>query len=168
MYCIVAADKNWGIGLDNRLLVSIPKDMQFFKDHTMGHVVVMGRKTLESFPGGRPLKGRINLVLTRDPSYQKEGALILHSLEELKNKLKSYPDEEIYCIGGEQIYHLLLPLCDKAYVTRIDASYHADAFFPDLDRAEDWSITEEVGPFFYEEISYRFLTYEKTLESDDL
>ena len=88
MNLIVAADKNWGIGKDNKLLVSIPSDMKFFRQETMGKVVVMGRKTLESFPNGLPLKNRTNVVLTSDKNYQVKDAVIVHSIDEVLEELK--------------------------------------------------------------------------------
>ena len=97
MNLIVAADKNWGIGKDNKLLVSIPSDMKFFRQETMGKVVVMGRKTLESFPNGLPLKNRTNVVLTSDKNYQVKDAVIVHSIDEVLEELKKYDDDEKNC-----------------------------------------------------------------------
>ena len=88
MNLIAAVDKNWGIGLKNKLLVSIPDDMKFFRQTTTGKVVVMGRKTLESFPGGKPLKNRVNIVMTRDKDYRADGAVVVHDLDELHEELK--------------------------------------------------------------------------------
>ena len=113
MNLIVAADKNWGIGKDNKLLVSIPSDMKFFRQETMGKVVVMGRKTLESFPNGLPLKNRTNVVLTSDKNYQVKDAVIVHSIDEVLEELKKYDDDEIYVIGGGKVYEELLPYCDS-------------------------------------------------------
>ena len=137
MQAIVAADNNWGIGYQNRLLVSIPSDMKFFRQKTTGNIVVMGRKTLESFPNGLPLKNRVNIVLT------KNNAVIVHSEEELLEELKKYPSEKIYVIGGESIYKMMLPYCDIVYVTKIDREFQADTYFPNLDQMEDWKMTEE-------------------------
>ena len=120
MNLIVNVDKNWAIGLGSKLLVRIPQDMKYFRSMTTGHVVVMGRKTLESFPESKPLPNRANIVLTRDQGYQAPGAVVVHSMEELKEELEKYPGEEIFVIGGGQIYRELLPLCDKAYVTKVD------------------------------------------------
>ena len=123
MNLIVAADKNWGIGKDNKLLVSIPSDMKFFRQETMGKVVVMGRKTLESFPNGLPLKNRTNVVLTSDKNYQVKDAVIVHSIDEVLEELKKYDGDEIYVIGGGKVYEELLPSCDVAHVTTIDFSF---------------------------------------------
>ena len=143
MKLIASADKNWGIGFKNKLLVSIPTDMKFFRQTTTGKVVVMGRKTLESFPNGLPLKNRTNIVLTGNKDYRVKDAVIVHTLEELQEELKRYQSDDIYVIGGERIYRQLLPLCDTAYITRIDHAFQADTFLPNLDELEDWKMTEE-------------------------
>ena len=104
MNLIAAVDKNWAIGRNNKLLVSIPDDMKFFRETTTGKIVVMGRKTLEIFPGKKPLKNRVNIVLTSDHSYQVDGAVIVHDMDELHEELKKYDSKDIYVIGGESIY----------------------------------------------------------------
>ena len=111
MNVIVAVDKNWGIGLKNKLLVSIPEDMKFFRTETAGKVVVMGRKTLESFPNGMPLKNRTNIVLTSSKSYDAKGALVFHTVEEVLEELKNYPSEDVYIIGGGTIYKQFSSAC---------------------------------------------------------
>ena len=116
MNIIVAVDKNWAIGKDNKLLVSIPADMKMFRQETTGKVVVMGRKTLESFPNGLPLKNRTNIVLTGNKNYKVKDAIIVHTIEELLEEIKKYPSEEVYCIGGDSVYKQLLPYCDTAHV----------------------------------------------------
>ena len=161
MKLIAAADRSWGIGKDGKLLISIPGDMRFFKETTTGHVVVMGRKTLESFPGGRPLKNRINLVLTRDPQYEPEGVTVIRSLSELDRELERFADEEVFVIGGDSIYRQLLDRCDTALITRIDRVFEADAWFPDLDQDPDWELSETGEMQEYEGIRYQFLTYKK-------
>ena len=130
MNIIVAVDKNWAIGKENKLLVSIPADMKFFRSTTTGKVVVMGRKTLESFPNGLPLKNRTNIVLTKDKNYKVKDAIIVHSIEEALEELKNYASEDVYVIGGDSIYAQMLPYCDTAHVTKIDFGYEADAWFP--------------------------------------
>ncbi len=161
MNLIAAVDKNWGIGLKNKLLVSIPDDMKFFRQTTTGKVVVMGRKTLESFPGGKPLKNRVNIVLTRDRSFHPDGAVAVHDLDELHEELKKYPSEDIYVIGGESIYRQLLDECDVAHITRINYAYEADAFFPDLDEKTEWRITADSEEQTYFDLEYCFYKYEK-------
>ncbi len=161
MNLIVAVDKNWGIGYENKLLVSIPDDMKFFRETTTGNVVVMGRKTLESFPGGRPLKNRTNIVLTRDKSYDGKGAIVVHSKEELLEELKKYDDNSIYVIGGESIYRMLLEYCTVAHVTKIDFAYRADAYFPNLDEMDNWEIVADSDEQTYFDLEYKFYKYSK-------
>lgn len=161
MNIIVAADKNWAIGKNNKLLVSIPQDMKFFRETTTGKVVVMGRKTLESFPGGQPLKKRVNIVLTSDKNYHVNGADIVHSIDALLEELKKYPAEDIYVIGGESIYRQLLPYCDKAYVTKIEHAYDADTFFPNLDEDPQWRMTKISDEQTYFDLEYEFTIYER-------
>ena len=161
MNLIVAADKNWAIGLKNKLLVSIPEDMKFFRTETAGKVVVMGRKTLESFPGGIPLKNRINIVLTGNRDYEAKGALVLHTVEDILQELKKYPSQEVYIIGGESIYRQFLPYCDTAHVTKIDYAYEADTYFPNLDKLPEWKVTASSGEKTYYDLEFEFFKYEK-------
>jgi len=161
MNLIVVVDKNWAIGCNNKLLTHLPADMKFFRETTTGKVVVMGRKTLESFPNGQPLKNRINIVLTGNPDYQVKGAVAVHSNEELLEELKKYDSEDIYVIGGESIYRQLLPLCSLAHVTKIDHEYSADTYFPDLDQMEEWEVTAVSEEQTYFDLVYMFLKYEK-------
>ncbi|MBO4399625.1 MAG: dihydrofolate reductase [Lachnospiraceae bacterium] len=159
MNCIVAVDNHWGIGRRNGLLVSIPADMRFFRTETTGKTVIMGRTTLESFPGGKPLKNRFNIVVTRDPNYKVPDAAVVHSVEEAAELAKAYPSENVYVIGGASIYRQFLPYCDTAYVTKIDYLYDADTFFPDLDADPEWECTEESEEQTYYDIIYRFTKY---------
>lgn len=161
MNLIVAADANWGIGKENKLLVSIPADMKFFRTTTTGKVVVMGRKTLESFPRGLPLKNRVNIVITRDKNYKAKDAVIVHSIEEALEEVKKYQSEDVYVIGGDSIYRQMLPYCDKAHVTKIDFAYEADTFFPNLDEDAQWKVTERSEEQTYFDIEYEFRTYER-------
>ena len=159
MNLIVAVDKNWAIGKDNKLLVSIPDDMKFFRETTTGKVVVMGRKTLESFPNSKPLPNRVNIVLTRDKAYDAKGAVVVHSKEELDNELKKYNTEDIFIIGGESIYRLMLDECDRAFVTYVDYGYDADTYFPNPDEASNWKLAEESEEQTYYDIEFYFRTY---------
>ncbi len=161
MNLIVAVDQNWAIGKDNKLLVSIPSDMKFFRETTTGKVVVMGRKTLESFPNGLPLKNRTNIVLTRNKDYQVKDAILVHSVEELLEELKNYDSEEIYVIGGDSVYKELLPYCDLAHVTKIEHAYEADSHFPNLDEDTEWEITGESEEQTYFDLEYMFVRYER-------
>lgn len=161
MNLIAAVDKNWAIGCKNKLLVSIPADMKFFRETTIGKVVVMGRKNLESFPNGMPLKKRTNIVLTHDKTYKVPDAILVHSMEELHEELKKYPSEDIYVIGGETIYKQLLDECDVAHITKIDYEFEADAYFPNLDELPDWKITQDSEEQTYFDLEYYFYKYER-------
>ena len=161
MKAILSADRNWGIGYQNKLLVSIPSDIRFFREMTEGKVIVMGRKTLESFPNGLPLKKRINIVLTHDRSYQVKDAVIVHDKEELLEELKKYREDDVFVVGGGSVYELLLPYCDTAYVTRIDMAYQADTFFPDLDQDPEWELTEESDEQTCFDIEFTFTVYRR-------
>ena len=161
MNLIAAVDKNWAIGKNNELLVSIPNDMKMYRQMTTGKVVVMGRKTLESFPGGQPLKNRTNIILTRNPNYQVKGAIICHSVEEVLEELKKYNSEDVYIIGGDSIYKEFLPYCDVAHVTRTDHVYDADAWFPNLEEDPAWVLTGESEEKTYFDLEFRFCRYER-------
>lgn len=161
MNLIAAVDTNWAIGYKNKLLVSIPDDMKFFRQTTTGKVVVMGRKTLESFPNGQPLKNRVNIVLTSDKNYKVKDAIVVHDLDELHKELEQYNSEDVYVIGGESIYRQLLDECDVAHITKIDYAYDADAYFPNLDEKEEWQITEDSDEQTYFDLEYYFLKYER-------
>lgn len=161
MKIIVAVDKNWGIGYQNKLLISIPEDMRFFRNKTMNKVVIMGKNTLDTFPGGNALKNRVNIVITRNENFVRMDAIVVHSIEEAMEEVNKYKAEDIYVIGGASIYKQLLPFCDTAFVTKIEYAYQADTFFPNLDEDEDWSITEESEKFVYCDTEYTFYKYER-------
>lgn len=159
MNLIVAVDKNWGIGYQNKLLNSIPEDMKYFRETTTGKVVVMGRKTLESFPNGLPLKNRTNIVITGDHTYKAKDAIIVHSIEEALEELKKYDSNDIYVIGGESIYRQLLPYCDVAHVTCMDYTYQADTWFPNLDEDKEWVVAADSEERTYFDLEYCFKMY---------
>lgn len=161
MNIIVAVDSNWAIGCRNQLLVRIPNDHKHFREETTGKVVVLGRKTLETFPQGLPLKNRTNIILSSNPRYQVKDALVVHSVPELMEELRQYEDEDIYIIGGESVYRQLLPYCNVAHVTKIDHAYQADTYFPNLDKDEGWRITAESDELTYFDIPYSFVRYER-------
>ena len=161
MNLIVAVDENWAIGYKNELLIRIPADMKMFRQETTGKVVVLGRKTLETFPNGQPLKNRTNIILSTKKDYQVKDAIVVHSIEELLEELKNYPSEDIYIIGGETIYRQMLPYCDVAHVTRIDRKYEADVFFPNLEEDGNWDITAESDEQSYFDTTYTFVKYER-------
>ena len=161
MNLIAAVDRNWAIGKNNQLLVRIPMDQKFFRETTTGKVVVMGRKTLESFPNGLPLKNRTNIVLTHNPKYEVKDAIVVHSMEELREELKKYNSEDIYIIGGEQIYKALVDECDVAHITKIEYEYDADAYFPNLDEKPEWKIVADSEEQTYFDLEFFFYKYEK-------
>lgn len=160
MNLIVSVDNNWAIGNKNKLLISIPADMKNFRTLTTGNVIVMGRKTLESFPQGQPLKNRVNIVITRNPSYKVKDAVVVHSVEEAIEESRKY-DGDVFVIGGESIYRAMLPYCDTALVTRIDYAYEADTWFPNLDEDEEWELTDEGEEQTCFDLEYAFTRYER-------
>lgn len=159
MNLIVAVDRNWAIGKDGDQLVYLSEDLKHFKALTIGHAVILGRKTLATFPGGRPLKGRRNMILSRNPGFSPEGTEVFHSLPAL---LAAAP-EDAFVIGGASVYAALLDRCGTAYVTRIEASFPGpDCFFPNLDRLPQWRVTDE-GPALEEQgLRFRYVTYRRT------
>ena len=161
MNLIVAAEKNWAIGKNGKLLVSIPEDQRLFREETIGKVIVMGRKTMESLPGGQPLYGRTNIVLTRNLDYRKKGAKVVHSVDEALELLKDVPTDDIFIIGGAEIYEQFLPYCDTAHVTWIDYAYEADTYFVNLEKDPGWELTAESDEQTYFNICYEFRRYER-------
>ncbi len=161
MNLIAAVDANWAIGNKGKLLISIPQDMKHFRAHTLGKTVVMGRKTLESFPNGKPLPDRRNIVLSRNPRFDGGGATVVYGIDELKANLANVDEKDVYVIGGETVYRQLLELCDTAYITKIDYAYDADAHFPNLDEDPAWELVEEGDEESYFSVCYTFCTYKR-------
>lgn len=161
MKLIAAVDKNWGIGLNGRLLVSIPSDQKFFRNETYGKVVITGRKTLETFPGGLPLEGRTNIILTNDKNFTIRNGIVVHSVEEALEATAGYQDEDVYVIGGESIYNQFLEYCDTAIITKIDHAFEADAHMVNLDGMADWKITAESEEQTYFDLEYVYCQYER-------
>lgn len=162
MFQVVAVDKNWGIGNDGNLLFHISEDLKNFRRLTEGKTVILGRKTLATFPKGAPLKNRRNIILSRDESYSVEGAEVARSVEEASELLKNENTDNIVVIGGESIYRQMLPLCDTAIVTKIDAEAPAsDKFFPNLDEDENWYLAEESEVKEENGIKFKFCTYKR-------
>ena len=157
MNLIAAVDQNWAIGKDGDQLCYIPADLKRFQALTTGHAVILGRKTLATFPGGRPLKNRRNLILSRNAAFAPEGADVFADVDSL---LEAAP-ADAFVIGGESVYKALLPYCDKAYITKIDRAWPADSFFPDLDADPAWQVTEEWEPLEHEVLAFRYVTYER-------
>ncbi|MCF2662464.1 dihydrofolate reductase [Pseudoflavonifractor phocaeensis] len=157
MNLIVAVDRNWAIGKGGDQLVYIPADLKHFKALTTGHPVILGRKTLTTFPGGKPLKGRPNLILSRNPDFAPEGAEVFPDLDAL---LARAP-EDSFVIGGASVYRALLDRCGTAYVTKIEAEYPADCWFPNLDEDPAWETVEESEPMEHEGLPFRYVTYRR-------
>lgn len=158
---IVAVDSRWAIGNKGRLLVSIPADLRRFRDLTTGKTVILGRKTLETFPSGRPLKNRRNIVLTHDKSFKVPDAEVVHDLNSLFDVIKGTDSDDIFVIGGSSVYLQLLPYCDVAYVTKIDYRYEADAFMPNLDEDPEWKCVDESEEQTCYDLIYTYCRYEK-------
>jgi len=162
MRAVVNVSPEWGIGSENRLLVRIRADMRRFRTLTTGGTIIIGRKTLETFPNGSPLPNRENIVLTRDSSFHADGAIVLHQLSELKNLISLRDPDAVFVCGGEQIYRQLLPYCSDALVTLTYSFADADRYFPNLNLLSNWVLTE-VGEKQYEnDQAFRFLKYSNT------
>ena len=162
MKLIAAVDKNWAIGYKGRLLVSIPNDQKMFRNETIGKVIVLGRKTLETFPNGLPLKQRTNIIMSRDPKYTVKDAIVVHNQEELFEELKKYNSDDIYIIGGQSIYEEFYKYCDTAIITKINEDYQADAYFPNLDEMDNWKVVAESEEQTYFSVEYIFQEYKNS------
>jgi dihydrofolate reductase len=157
---IAVADRNWGLGKEGKLLVHLPGDWKYFREQTLGKVIVMGRETLEGLPGGEPLPGRTTVALSRNPSF-KANCSVVSSLEECLDYLSRFNGDEVYIAGGADIYRQFLPYCDECLITRIDAEFPADRFFDNLDERGDFTVAGESGPYNENGVSYRFVTYKR-------
>ena len=140
MNAIVAVDASWGIGFNNKLLVSIKEDLRNFARLTKGKTVIYGSRTLATFPGAEPLKGRTNIILTRKTGLSFANALVAHSVEEALELVSGVPSDDVFVIGGESVYRQCLPYCDCCYVTKINRDFEKDVYFPDLDASGDWAL----------------------------
>ncbi len=159
MKLIAAVDNNFAIGNRGKLLLRIPSDLKRFREMTLNKVVVLGRKTLETFPQKRPLELRTNIILSRNKNYNVKGATVVHSKEELLEKLKEYNTDDIFIIGGESIYKMMLDYCDEALITRIDYEYEADTYLEDLDHSNNWRMTEKGGERVFFNVLFSFDNY---------
>lgn len=157
MRAILHADREWGIGRNNDLMFSLPRDMKFFRETTKGKVVVMGLNTLLSFPNGKPLKNRVNIVLC--PDDVNEDVITVHTPAELFAEVKKYPADDVFVIGGASVYRLLIPYCTEVLVTRVDAVGGADTFVPDLDADEIFCLISESDPVEDNGYTISFRTY---------
>lgn len=162
MKLIVAVDNEWNIGKDGGLLFRLPADMKFFRETTTGKVVVMGRKTLDSFPNGKALPKRENIVLTNNKDFQRDNVTVCNSVEAVLEEIKKYNTDDVFIIGGEAVYKLFLPYCDTAYITHVNAvADGADKKFPDLSALSEWKLSEKGEPFDDNGIEISFCTYTK-------
>lgn len=161
MKAILHADREWGIGKNNSLMFRIPEDMKFFKATTIGNVVVMGANTLKSFPNGKPLKDRVNIVLNPEGD-KRDDCIIVKSLDELFKELKKYDSDKVFVIGGAMTYKSLLPYCSEVLVTKVNAVGGADTFFENLDKSVNFKLTYESEPVETNGYEIRFTTYENT------
>lgn len=160
MNAIVVADRSWAIGRDGGLLFSLPTDMKRFRSLTMGGAVILGRKTLESFPGGRPLPKRKNIVITRRKDLQVEGAVVVSSLAQALDAAGDTPPDQIWVIGGGSVYTALLERCKRVYLTKVDAQAEdPDTFFPNLDKLPGWEVEHESEPVEENGLTFRFVEY---------
>ena len=161
MKAIVAVDKKWGIGKKNDLLFHLPADMAYFKEKTIGKVVVMGSNTLKSFPNGKPLKGRTNIVLF--PGGEKrEDCIVVDSIDELKKTLENYPADDVFIIGGAMFYKTMLPFCSEVLVTKVNADGGAEVFYENLDKASGWKCVSESEPQETNGYEIRFTVYKNS------
>ena len=159
MIAIVNVTPDWGIGKDGRLLVAVKDDLRRFRLLTEGKTVIYGRKTLATFPGGRPLKNRRNLILSGRRGFEVEGAEVCRDLQQVLEKTKDTPAEEVFLIGGASVYRQLLPYCDRALVTKTFADMPADSFFPDLDALPDWEQTAASELMEENGVAYQYIDY---------
>jgi dihydrofolate reductase len=163
MNLIVNVDKNWAIGNNGELLVTLKGDMQYFKQMTTGKVIVLGKETLKTFPSGKPLKNRTNIVMTTDRTLSIENAIIANSIEALLEELKKYNPEDVFVVGGESVYKQLLPYVDKAYITKCATENPADKFLPNLDLLPEWKLAETSEVHEENDVTYSFNLYVKTI-----
>lgn len=161
MNLIAAADANWGIGKDGGLLVHLPGDLRYFKEKTSGKAVIMGRATLESLPGGKPLPNRTNIVLTSQTDFVKEGCIVVHDMDELAAVCADYAPEDMMVIGGEQIYMQLIRQCERLFITKIFEIYDADKHLMNVDKMRSFELVWESDVQEENGVQYQFLEYRK-------
>ena len=159
MNLIVAVDKNWGIGKDNNLLVHLKGDMKYFREQTLGKVVVMGRSTLESFPEGKPLKDRTNIVITHRNDFKKDGVIVVHNMDELAEEINKYNPEDVMVIGGASVYNELMTSCDRLLITKIDKEFDADTFIKNVDELHQFKVLKKSEVQEENGIKFQFVEY---------
>ena len=161
MNLIACVDSNWAISNKGEILVSIPADKKLFKELTDGKVVVGDRRTMESIPGGTTLGGRTNIILTSDQNYSYGNAKIVHDMDEAMEELKNYADEDIFVVGGEKVYKEFFPYCERAYITKVDYEYQADAYLENLEESDEWIMTHDSDEWTYYDLEYYFYQYKR-------
>ena len=163
MNAIVVVDQNWAIGREGDLLFSLPTDMKRFRSLTLGGTVVLGRKTLDSFPGGKALPGRRNIVVSRDVDFDREGCGVATNLKAALDLAADTEDDKLWIIGGGSVYTALLSHCKRVYLTKVDAvAEDADTFFPNLDKLPAWEVERTSDPVTENGVTYRFIDYVNT------
>lgn len=179
MKAIVAVDEKWGIGKNGDLLIHIPGDLKYFREMTIGKVLIVGRKTLESFPGGKPLPGRLTIVLTENPKYNNDQCFVFKNLQnpediktfcgeieascsqDLQTNVSAWDFEDIFVAGGGSIYKKFLPCCEELLITKIEGDYNADTFFPNIDDSDEFFLSWESKLHEENGIKYKFTKYER-------
>lgn len=166
MNLIVAVSENYGIGKDNDLLFSLPTDLKYFKEKTLNKVVVMGRRTFDSLPF-KPLKNRVNIVVTTDKTFFCDGVIVVHSFEELFEKLKEYNDDDIFLIGGSSIYNKLIEKCRLAYITKVQKTVEADTFLTNIEQKENWKEISSSDVLTENDLNFQFKVFENQVVKKD-
>lgn len=162
MNAIVSVDENWGIGNNGNLLIKLPQDLLYFKTKTTNTHIILGRKTLETFPHQEPLPNRTNIILTRDLEYKKDNCIICHSLNEVFNQIKDISEDEVYVVGGSSVYNQLFPFCEKFYITHLMKKFeNVDAYFPNISEMDDIRLCWKSGIITEKGIDYYFAKYER-------
>ena len=166
---ILNCDIKYGIGKRNGLLFSLPKDMKFFRETTLNHVVCMCENTLLSFPGGKPLKNRTSIVLSQDPTHNHEGVINVHSFEDFLREMKKHAERDtVFVIGGASIYRQTLPYVDEVYLTKVNADGGAEVFFVNLDEEKDFELIKESEPEMDGDIEIKFTVYKNNNKKEIL
>ena len=163
MNAIVVVDQNWAIGRGGDLLFSLPTDMKRFRSLTLGGTVILGRKTLDSFPGGKPLPRRRNIVITHNVDFNREGVEIVPNPEAALELAAGTEDDKLWIIGGGSVYTALLSRCKRVYLTKVDAVAESpDTFFPNLDKLPGWEVEHIGEPVEENGVTYHFVEYINT------
>ena len=160
MNLIASADINWDIGFQGNLLYHVSEDMRWFKKHTINKVVIMGRETFASLPGGKPLVDRVNIILSSKTNLVAPGCIVCTTIDDLFIKLAKYKTDDLFVIGGASIYEQLLPYCNKAYITKFNKVSQADRFLTNLDQLNNWQLIDTLKDFWHNGLRYDFCIYQ--------